>query len=83
MSSQGRSCPANVDVSRPKCPNKVGTARTHTHTHTHTHKHTQVYKIDRGQNYTEKTTYIHADARWKVKDKVSKFTVPIAVACYV
>ena len=36
MTSQGRSCPANVDVSRPKCPNKVGTARTHTHTHTHT-----------------------------------------------
>ena len=27
------------------------------HTHTHTHTHIKVYKIDRGQNYTEKTTY--------------------------
>jgi len=34
MTSQGRACPVNVGVSRPKCPNKVGTARTHTHTHT-------------------------------------------------
>ena len=34
MTSQGRACPVNVGVSPPKCPNKVGTARTHTHTHT-------------------------------------------------
>ena len=39
MTSQGRACPVNVGVSQPKCPNKVGTARTQTHTHTHTHTH--------------------------------------------
>ena len=37
MTSQGRACPVNVGVSPPKCPNKVGTARTHTHTHTLDH----------------------------------------------
>ena len=37
MTSQGRACPVNVGVSPPKCPNKVGTARTHTHKHTQAH----------------------------------------------
>ena len=45
MTSQGRACPVNVGVSRPKCPNKVGTARTHTHTHTHTESQTCMIAI--------------------------------------
>jgi len=46
MTSQGRACPVNVGVSPPKCPNKVGTARTHTHTHTQISQYTEQLKAN-------------------------------------